>query len=501
MRAPGQAPVAAGLGHADRAGQGPEVRVGERDVDRLQRQRVHELALVGGDHVGRRRQAGGAAELGHHLAAGEAVFGPARVFGVGQHVVTAAQQPGRFGQRPAAVRVERDARRGKPFVEGDGGFELVVAAQHAAFELEVGEAVARLGRFGQAHHGGRVERCLVAQPKPVVTGAGTARGVAIRQAGGASVADVEQIAEHGNRLALLAVAKQRRDGHAEVLAEQVEQGALEPGHGVDRGPQVEGLLPATADIAVGEAPLHFGQQLLLPTERLVREQAGRVDDHRRDGRAAGCLADAGAARSIADDDEVAGEERPVRAAQVEQHAVGTGDRNDADLADARQVAIGNGSRRHRVPRGPLRSREQPVRCTAALPRGTRVNARVPRHCVGGHVLPAGRYFGSHAQPRARQRFSYRPAERERRGPRRPHGPSRRDGHRPIRLHADPADDAARRRRRSRRGELARQCQLHRLPRRCGAVQPCCRSLAAVSPGGRHRTRPPTSGVASSPPPC
>ena len=69
VRAPGQAPVAAGLRDAHRAGHGPEVRIGERNVDRLQRQRVHHLAPVGGDHVGRRRQAGGAAELGHHLAA------------------------------------------------------------------------------------------------------------------------------------------------------------------------------------------------------------------------------------------------------------------------------------------------------------------------------------------------------------------------------------------------------------------------------------------------
>ena len=46
--------------------------------------RVAQLAPVGGDHVGRGRQAGGAAELGHHLAAREAVLGAARVFGVGE---------------------------------------------------------------------------------------------------------------------------------------------------------------------------------------------------------------------------------------------------------------------------------------------------------------------------------------------------------------------------------------------------------------------------------
>ena len=110
VRAPGQAPVAAGLGDAHRAGHRPEVRIGERDVDRLQRQRMAQLAPVGGDHVGRRRQAGGAAELGHHLAAREAVLGAARVLGVGDDAAHVAHQADRVLEQPAAVRIERDAR-------------------------------------------------------------------------------------------------------------------------------------------------------------------------------------------------------------------------------------------------------------------------------------------------------------------------------------------------------------------------------------------------------
>jgi hypothetical protein len=58
VRAPRQAPVAARLRDAHRSGHRPEVRIGERDVDRLQRERVRELAPVGRDHVGRGRQAG-----------------------------------------------------------------------------------------------------------------------------------------------------------------------------------------------------------------------------------------------------------------------------------------------------------------------------------------------------------------------------------------------------------------------------------------------------------
>ena len=68
-----------------------------------------------------------------------------------------------------------------------------------------------------------------------------------------AVADVEQVAEHLDRVALLAFAEQRGDRHVEVLAEQVEQRRLDRGDGVDRRAQVEGLLAAAAGVAVGEA--------------------------------------------------------------------------------------------------------------------------------------------------------------------------------------------------------------------------------------------------------
>ena len=104
VRAPGQAAVAAGLGDAHRALHGPEVRVGQRNVDRLQPQRVAQLAPVGGDHVGRGRQAGGAAELGHDLATGEAVFGAAGILGIGEDAVHVLAEADRLVERPGAVR-------------------------------------------------------------------------------------------------------------------------------------------------------------------------------------------------------------------------------------------------------------------------------------------------------------------------------------------------------------------------------------------------------------
>ena len=71
-----------------------------------------QFAPVGGDHVGRGGQAGGAAKLRHDLAAGEALLGAARIFGVGQHMLLAAAESHGFLEGPGAVGIERDARSG-----------------------------------------------------------------------------------------------------------------------------------------------------------------------------------------------------------------------------------------------------------------------------------------------------------------------------------------------------------------------------------------------------
>ena len=66
------------------------MRVGQRDVHGPKLQGVGELAPIGGDHVRRGAQAGGLLELRHDLATGEAPFGPAGVFGVGQRALEIA---------------------------------------------------------------------------------------------------------------------------------------------------------------------------------------------------------------------------------------------------------------------------------------------------------------------------------------------------------------------------------------------------------------------------
>ena len=118
VRAPGEAPLAAELGHADRALHRPEVRIGQGYVDGVELNRMLELAPVGGDHVRRGGKAGGAAKLRHDLAAGEALLGAAWVFRVREDIVLAGAEPDGFVERPCSVWVKRDAGVGEALSEG-----------------------------------------------------------------------------------------------------------------------------------------------------------------------------------------------------------------------------------------------------------------------------------------------------------------------------------------------------------------------------------------------
>ena len=68
MRSPGKSPFVAKLRDPHRAAHGPEMRVRQRDRDRLELNGMAQLAPIGGDHVGRRRQAGRTAKLRHDFA-------------------------------------------------------------------------------------------------------------------------------------------------------------------------------------------------------------------------------------------------------------------------------------------------------------------------------------------------------------------------------------------------------------------------------------------------
>jgi hypothetical protein len=118
-----------------------------------------------------------------------------------------------------------------------------------------------------------------------------------------------------------------------VLAQQVQHRRLDGGHGVDGGAQVEGLQAAAAAVAVGEGLLHALQHVQALAQRLAHHMGRGVFQGLADFLAAGHLAQAGAARAVAQDQQVAGEEGGVGAAQVEQHAVAAGHGNDPQFGD------------------------------------------------------------------------------------------------------------------------------------------------------------------------
>ena len=145
----------------------------------------------------------------------------------------------------------------------------------------------------------------MAQAQPVV--GGIRRG-GVGQLGLRAVADVEEIAQHVHGLALLPFAEQGRDRHAEKLAEQVEQRGFDGGDGVNGGAQIEGLQAAAAGVAIGKAPADAVQNIVVGGDRLADHQRPRVFQRLADALAAGHFADAGAARAVLEDHDVAGEE-------------------------------------------------------------------------------------------------------------------------------------------------------------------------------------------------
>ena len=155
----------------------------------------------------------------------------------------------------------------------------------------------------------------------------------VRQVGSGAVADEEQIAERLHPVALLAVAEQSRHRHPEVLAEHVEQSGLDGGHRVHRDAQVERLRAAAPGVAVGESTAHVVEHGVVVADAAAGDDGPRILQRAPDRFAAGHLSDTGVAVGVGDDHQVSGEERAVRAAEVQQHAVVAGDRDHRHLAD------------------------------------------------------------------------------------------------------------------------------------------------------------------------
>ena len=200
---------------------------------------------------------------------------------------------------------------GKALGDGGDGFDLLVAAQHAALQLEIGKAVMVLRRFGEPHDGVRRHRLLMAQLEP-----GGLAGLAfdIGQIGLAAVADKEEIAERLDARRCWPSPSSAATGKRQMLAEQIEQRRFHRGHRMDHDAQIEGLLAAAAGVAVGERCAHRRQDVVAGADGLADDERARVLQRLPDLLAARHLADAGMAGIVGEDHEVAGEERRMRAA-------------------------------------------------------------------------------------------------------------------------------------------------------------------------------------------
>ncbi len=118
-----------------------------------------------------------------------------------------------------------------------------------------------------------------------------------------------------------------------MLAEDVEQGGFDGGHRVHGDPQVECLRAATARVAVAEGVAQIVEHGVVVADTAADDDLARILQGAADRLAARHFTDAGVAVGVGDDDEVSGEERPVCAAEVQQHAVVAGDRDHRHVAD------------------------------------------------------------------------------------------------------------------------------------------------------------------------
>ena len=271
------------------------MRVRQRDVDGIEHHRMAHFTPVGGDHIGGDRQPGGTTELGHHLPAGETLLGTARIFGISQDILQPFAQRDGLIQQPGAVRVDGDARLRKTLFQRPRGVDLLLAGQYAALQLKVFETVAILGGFRQTHYRLAAQRLLVAQAVPFVI---ARRMVQITKVGFLPIADIEQVAQHGDGITLLTRAQQLADRHIKHLAEQVEQRRFQRRHRVNL--QFEGPRPFAEGVEIRRliAFVHLLHHAIESGDLLAHHLRDRRQQRLVDDLSAGRFADAGMAGVI-----------------------------------------------------------------------------------------------------------------------------------------------------------------------------------------------------------
>ena len=119
------------------------------------------------------------------------------------------------------------------------------------------------------------------------------------------------------------------------MPHEVEQRSLNRGDSVYRGPQIEGLLAAPGGVAMGEAMTDAGKDLLIGADGLTDDFPTGLFQDLANSFSSGNLAGAGVACIVRYEYDIAGEKGCVGSAEVEQHAVAAGDRDNPHSGDAR----------------------------------------------------------------------------------------------------------------------------------------------------------------------
>ena len=163
------------------------------------------------------------------------------------------------------------------------------------------------------------------QTEPVVTCFGV---IQIGQVRPAPIPYIEQIPQHFYLPALLPLAQQCGYGNIQKLAQQIEQCGFESGDGMDGGAKVKSLVPAPARIAVCKLFAHRVEGVVPRTHGLAHDKRPGIFQRLPDALPARHFAHACLAGVVLQDHDIAREVRAMRAAQIEQHAVMPGHRDN-----------------------------------------------------------------------------------------------------------------------------------------------------------------------------
>src|SRR3954453_7078864 len=113
---------------------------------------------------------------------------------------------------------------------------------------------------------------------------------------------------------------------------------------MDRGPQIKRLPTPPAGITVGKLLSHLPEEVVIISETFIHEEGLRVFQRLANTLASRDFAHAGVSCTVFEKDQIAREERTMRSAQVQKHAVTPGYGDNQHFRNARRTREGRGFR-------------------------------------------------------------------------------------------------------------------------------------------------------------